>query len=959
MSFDIDRLYSLLPEIYRIRDKEQGGQLKALLSVIADQVAVLEEDLSQLYDDQFIETCADWVVPYIGDLIGFRGIKTPEDISISQRAQVADTISIRKRKGTFSVIERIVRDATGWDCAAVECFRLIATTQNLNHLRPDNKSIADVHHWQSLLDTNRPFCIPSPTDRLAHNIDVRSISNESRSRGLYNIPNIAVFIWRLKAQLLKGSPAFKIDDMRYTFSPLGIDTQLFTGSEGTKSPMPISRSMLYSSLLYSSLNKPDGGLDIDADISAGIGADIDTGIGTGIDTGIGTGIDAISLMVNDTEVFPRGTINNKPVTVIACNLSDQHDDSGRVVGWAHTPVAEGIIALDPQLGRIAFPSTQSPASVRTTFFYGFCENMGGGKYARWESFSDFSGEGYDLISVKKKAGSEDDQKQIEEALAGLGTNGGVVEIGGSNMGDEERYELSSLVVDVSGGKRIEIRAAKGCRPLLVLDGEMEIRGDGGTVSLNGFVISGRGIRASAGLERLRISHCTLAQGLIPGRTDASSPSSSQGGSPTISPSIVVVSEGPASGITVEIEKSIVGPLRMPAEGALLVVRDSIVDSPSRERGARVFPALQSGLIESLPLKIDQPTNSTTLFIRPLMKVTIAGKGPHIAALNGHPGNLEEARAMVEAAIRGAHDSPGFRGARVIFGNGRLTILPGVPGDVVVENYGLCSAASLLKLDPESARKTKALIGGPLPVDLSLSSTSPAMKMYKEGGRLHTISFASSKNPAEVAAGIMASLQAFPEYKGTAVTYHDGRLMVTSTDNYILPIFGPSPANGSAGDSTTFRELGLERDVPAISSEDGKFGPELTVERSTVLGMVIAKRLKLVSLSIFADPLIADQRQEGCLRFSFVPKGSSTPKMYECIDGEDTWTEGLRFTSTRYGDPGYCQLSQLCASKIRQGDGGAERGVFHDLYQPQRETNARVRLFEHLKFGIEFGIFYST
>ena len=32
----------------------------------------LAESLEQLYDDQFIETCAEWVAPYIGDLIGYR-----------------------------------------------------------------------------------------------------------------------------------------------------------------------------------------------------------------------------------------------------------------------------------------------------------------------------------------------------------------------------------------------------------------------------------------------------------------------------------------------------------------------------------------------------------------------------------------------------------------------------------------------------------------------------------------------------------------------------------------------------------------------------------------------------------------------------------------------------------------------------------------------------------------------
>ena len=40
--------------------------------MLSGPIARVEEDLEQLYDDQFIETCADWVVPYIGDLIGYR-----------------------------------------------------------------------------------------------------------------------------------------------------------------------------------------------------------------------------------------------------------------------------------------------------------------------------------------------------------------------------------------------------------------------------------------------------------------------------------------------------------------------------------------------------------------------------------------------------------------------------------------------------------------------------------------------------------------------------------------------------------------------------------------------------------------------------------------------------------------------------------------------------------------------
>ncbi|MBL0011664.1 MAG: hypothetical protein IPP22_13230 [Nitrosomonas sp.] len=67
----IDRLYELLPAIYRMRDADQGEPLKALLQIISEQVNLVEDDIFQLYENWFIETCEDWVVPYIGELIGY------------------------------------------------------------------------------------------------------------------------------------------------------------------------------------------------------------------------------------------------------------------------------------------------------------------------------------------------------------------------------------------------------------------------------------------------------------------------------------------------------------------------------------------------------------------------------------------------------------------------------------------------------------------------------------------------------------------------------------------------------------------------------------------------------------------------------------------------------------------------------------------------------------------------
>ena len=186
MTLDLNKIYDMLPAVYRTRDaelaaqmgglldppeqlelqtllsisgslsaaqerrlkelqdKQQRGPLKALISVLAEQVEVLEESLYQAYDDQFIETCQEWAVPYIGELVGARGLFVFPDAKFSLRAEVADTLNNRRRKGTISVLERLARDVTGWDANVVEYFLLLATTQFMNHVRTGNLAIADI-----------------------------------------------------------------------------------------------------------------------------------------------------------------------------------------------------------------------------------------------------------------------------------------------------------------------------------------------------------------------------------------------------------------------------------------------------------------------------------------------------------------------------------------------------------------------------------------------------------------------------------------------------------------------------------------------------------------------------------------------------------------------------------------------------------------------------------------------
>ena len=189
MNPEAQKLYNLLPALYRVRDAEQGEPLKALCAVIAEEIAVLRENLEQLYDDQFIETCAEWVAPYIGDLIGYRPIHGVTLRTLSARAEVANTIAYRRRKGTATMLEQLARDVTGWTRARRGVFP-VARNQPVHEPHPSIKSprpptCAIGRRWSG--GTLR-------STRMAHSVDTRHIEVQ---KGRYNIPNIGLFLWRL------------------------------------------------------------------------------------------------------------------------------------------------------------------------------------------------------------------------------------------------------------------------------------------------------------------------------------------------------------------------------------------------------------------------------------------------------------------------------------------------------------------------------------------------------------------------------------------------------------------------------------------------------------------------------------------------------------------------------------------------------------------------------------------
>jgi hypothetical protein len=542
-------------QLEELTAKASRGPLASLLALIEEQLAVVANDLGQLYDDQFIETCAPWVIPYIGNLIGYQPVHGVAPAVASPRAEVAHTISFRRRKGTVLVLEQLARDVTGWGAHAVEFFRVLETSQYMNHIRPRNHYAPDLRNWRvgAYMDTG--------FDDTAHNIDVRRIAVE---RGRYNIQNIGIFLWSLGAYSLTLSPATPSASnlagkpQCFRFSPLGRDIPLFTN--------PVSQGAEITSAA-TQVNVPDRLLRrvLCQDLSSGAGA-----------VYYGEG--------NSLAIYYGGKLVN-PYQIQVCNLS------GADGSWANLPASGSYtIAVDPELGRMALPPVASGPTpqVQVSFYYGFNADLGGGEYSREQSF--VVQDGTRVLPFPDTA-STARYKTLQDALnyaaTQLTANGQIsVELDGSGA-SQQAYQLTApLSINVPAGATLEIRGADGSWPMLVLDGEFSLAGGvSSSLILNGLLVSSKAApgnppvalvhvpaTASNGsnnqLGSLALNHCTL----VPGWALAPN------GDPQYATAPALVA-APA-GLQISIEKSILGALRI-EELVTASLADSILDATSR------------------------------------------------------------------------------------------------------------------------------------------------------------------------------------------------------------------------------------------------------------------------------------------------------------------------------------------------------------------------------------------
>lgn len=502
-----ERLYALLPAVHRIADEQRGRPLAQFLALFARELDALGQNLDQLYDDQFIETCAPWVAPYIGDLIGWRPIRADVSPALrglnSPRAEIGNTIALRRRKGTALMLEELARNVTGWPAHAAEFFEQLATTQHMNHVRLHAPASAPVRHLARMAAVRGDA---GAFNTVAHTAEVRRPEGGS---GRFNIPNVGLFLWRVRPQPLHGLPlvphAGDATGTKFHLHPLGLDMALFRAprpeggidalSQAEHVPAPLGVRELARQ--WRQAQSPD--MPVTQTLDYGEGRSLVLFQGGAV------------LALNAPPPGPPAPL--QPV-LRAADLRDVFDGGGTLLGWNHEGgLLPDEIAIDPERGRVLLGSAAATRHAATpltaSFHYGLLREIGGGPYAREPA-------GGALAEQRVLSGGAAWQAELD-LLPPLSARVRVSD----SLSHSEALTLRVPGVTAAGeaGLVRVLSAAEGQRPVLLSPGDVVLDiGARGTLVVEGLLVSGGPLRAPAAADTeartLLLHDCTLLQGLV-------------------------------------------------------------------------------------------------------------------------------------------------------------------------------------------------------------------------------------------------------------------------------------------------------------------------------------------------------------------------------------------------------------------------------------------------------------
>ena len=854
-----DALYDLLPAVHRSRDATEGYPLRALLRVINEQVAIVESDIAQLYDDAFIETCADWAVPYLGDLVGYQPVRQagePGDpvsaearlrnTFLVSRREVADTIAMRRRKGTKHVLERLAGDVAGWPARAVELYRLLAWKQHLDHRHRHRGCIADLRDLDALDRLGGAF------DANAHTVDVRCIGTPCAS-ARWNIPNVALYVFRTKSYSVTGTPAYCVEDAGpqcYTFSVLGNDAPLYTNPDAESVdahgelglPVPIRRLALQQIV---SLHPPVTHARADY---------------CGANRGFA--------------IYAPGWPKKGAPQPIPCESVVPAD----LGAWSYD-AKRNTVAVDPVSGRIAFPAGQLPRNgVWVDYRYGFSGDIGGGEYARpivQPSLADMAR--FDAADIADPGALALQLQQTRNAfvawLRDRFTAKQIEKIDEYKEGDAPTDALIDALAD----------ALDGVLAIVELDADNALPE---SPPLPDELVQLRVDHAAAGaLARMNRVHLEVAFGAM------------------LAPRFAIYRVGAGAPFARLADALAKWGGEKPRYAIVEFVDSGVYSEPVRI-DLQPYQTLQvraaerrRPVLRMLDYMADQPDafvvtgGAGSRFV--LDGLLVAGRGLRVGGPDPVEGETAPGGDLCEIVIR------------------HCTLVPG---------WGLdCNCGPKRPNEPS----------------LELSHTRASVRIeHSIVGSIEIVADAGSAASSTIA--ISDSI---------VDATHSGRIAL----------------GGASGEIAYVRAR---------------------IVRCTILGAVEVHAIELAENSIFMGCIAVARRQIGCMRFCYVSPKSRTPRRYHCqpdlvraaIDALDPpldadaadaakASEGLRvrprFESTRYGHPAYCRLACSTAAEIRRGaDDESELGVWHDLFEPQREASLRVRLDEYTPAGMDAGVLFA-
>lgn len=625
-----ERLWLMLPAVYRTADAggsvgvDGSGPLRELINRIGAQVAVARRGIDRLWADQSIETCDDWAIPYIGDLLGTNLVSNLS--GAAQRLDVANTIHYRRRKGTVEILEELARDitATGgmrWTAHVVEGFRRLARTRH--GLDPavgpgafPQASASDVTQllqaeglagqltgglaggFAGLRSSHGAALADTPFDEAFHMADLRAGLG---AVGHFGIPKILVFLWRLTSfRVLTGTPvAVTGCPGQYVFDPTGRAVPLFLPppppTDDYAASWASAREWQVPGPLTSSLET------VLADMSACVSPPV-----------------------------PPSSADEIPLRYWLGQ------------GWEPTSVW-------PETGRFAADAAPAspPPPLTVNYYYGFSSMIGAGPYDRSLLGTPPTGGGAETIVTGGRG--------LGTALTSAGPTG-VVTIGDSENPESLTYTtladagssaepIASLLVRAGPGMRPVLRPPAGAGPWVFTGGgEAEL-------VLDGLTVSGCDIVLRGSFASVRITACTVDPGTAADPADepsavAAPPLAVSADLRPLAPGRIFIEADPDAYPGAEgaishlvIDHCVLGPVRTRLGGAVekLTICDSIVQGLPATAGpaytaADIFDPdlLARGLLAAEPLA-QALLGAMPATVKPALQAYLAGSPPGPAA----------------------------------------------------------------------------------------------------------------------------------------------------------------------------------------------------------------------------------------------------------------------------------------------------------------------------------------